>query len=65
MLISLVREHSLGLLLIEHDLDFVKSIAERLTVLSQGTIVADGSVQAVAESPVVRQIYLGHTNAHE
>jgi branched-chain amino acid transport system permease protein len=65
MLISLVREHSLGLLLIEHDLDFVKSIAERLSVLSQGTIVADGSVQAVAESPVVRQIYLGHTNAHE
>jgi branched-chain amino acid transport system permease protein len=63
VLIALVREHGLGLLLIEHDLDFVKSIAERLTVLSQGTIVADGSVQAVAESPVVRQIYLGQTIA--
>lgn len=65
VLISLVREHSLGLLLIEHDLDFVKSIAERLTVLSQGTIVADGSVQSVAESPMVRQIYLGYSKAHE
>jgi branched-chain amino acid transport system permease protein len=59
VLVALVREHGLGLLLIEHDLDFVKSIAERLTVLSNGGVLADGSVAEVIGDPRVHQIYLG------
>lgn len=62
VLTTLVREHGLGLLLIEHDLEFVKSIAERLTVLNQGTIIADGAVAAVVDTPAVQQIYLGNTD---
>jgi len=59
VLVALVREHRIGLLLIEHDLDFVKSIAERLTVLSNGKLLADGSVTDVIGDPRVQQIYLG------
>lgn len=61
VLVDLVRQHGLGLLLIEHDLDFVKSIADRITVLSSGGIVADGTVESVANSAVVRDVYLGKT----
>jgi branched-chain amino acid transport system permease protein len=51
VLIELVRRHKLGLLLIEHDLDFVKSIAQRLTVLGNGRILSDGAVAAVICRP--------------
>jgi branched-chain amino acid transport system permease protein len=57
---ELVREHCIGLLLIEHDLDFVKSIAERVTVLSNGGILADGPTDEVVSNLLVQQIYLGH-----
>jgi ABC-type uncharacterized transport system ATPase subunit len=59
LLIELVRQHKLGLLLIEHDLDFVKSIAQRLTVLGNGRILSDGAVAAVIGDPQVQQIYGG------
>jgi ABC-type branched-subunit amino acid transport system ATPase component len=60
VLVELVRRHRVGLLLIEHDLEFVKSIADRLTVLSNGELLADGTVEAVTSDPRVQQIYLGH-----
>jgi branched-chain amino acid transport system permease protein len=60
VLLALVREHGIGLLLIEHDLDFVKSVAERLTVLSNGQVLADGSVNEVVSNVGVQQVYLGH-----
>lgn len=60
---TLVREFGLGMLLIEHDLDFVKSIADRVTVLSDGGIVEDGTVEQVAESVIVREVYLGQSGA--
>ena len=63
VLTKLVRDHGLGLLLIEHDLDFVRSIADRLTVLNHGEIVADGSVEAVAGSPLVQDIYIGRSQS--
>jgi len=60
VLLALVREHGIGLLLIEHDLDFVKSVAERLTVLSNGRVLADGSANEVVSNARVQQVYLGH-----
>ncbi len=60
VLLALVREHGIGLLLIEHDLDFVKSVAERLTVLSNGQVLADGSANEVVSNAGVQQVYLGH-----
>lgn len=45
--------------LVEHDLDFVFRIAERVIVLANGSVIADGSPAAVAESQTVRDVYLG------
>ncbi|MEX0699697.1 MAG: ATP-binding cassette domain-containing protein [Acidimicrobiia bacterium] len=50
-------------ILIEHDFGFVRSIADRLIVLHDGTILLDGSVQEVASSTLLRDVYLG--SAHE
>jgi branched-chain amino acid transport system permease protein len=53
--------HGLSLLLIEHDLEFVRQIADRIIVLEQGRVALDGGTQEVVESPLVREIYLGVT----
>jgi branched-chain amino acid transport system permease protein len=59
---GLVAE-GLSVLLIEHDFDFVRDVADRITVMNQGAIVADGSVSDVSADPVVRGIYLGAVGA--
>lgn len=46
------------LLVIEHDMDFVQQIAERVTVLHQGKILAEGSYEEVEKDPRVIQVYL-------
>ncbi|MDH7798904.1 MULTISPECIES: ATP-binding cassette domain-containing protein [unclassified Beijerinckia] len=50
---------STGILLIEHDLEVALKLADRLTVLHLGQVVAHGAVAAVMEDPFVRKIYLG------
>jgi branched-chain amino acid transport system permease protein len=45
--------------LVEHDLDFVREISSRVVVLHQGKIVLDGTVADVIGSQIVRNIYLG------
>jgi len=59
MLMRLVREHGLCVLLVEHDLDFVREISSRVVVLHQGRIVLDGTVAEVVESELIRNIYAG------
>jgi branched-chain amino acid transport system permease protein len=56
---QLVREHKLSVLLVEHDLDFVRDISSRVIVLHQGRVVLDGSVSDVVGSDLVRKIYAG------
>ncbi len=58
-LADLAARHGLCLLLVEHDLDFVRGISTRVVVLHQGRLVADGSVEEVTRSEVVRAIYAG------
>lgn len=55
----LASEHKLSLLVIEHDLEFVRQIADRMIVLDQGSIALDGDTADVIVSPLVREIYLG------
>jgi branched-chain amino acid transport system permease protein len=59
ILMRLVSEHALCVLLVEHDLDFVREISSRVVVLHQGRIVLDGSVAEVVGSELIRSIYAG------
>jgi branched-chain amino acid transport system ATP-binding protein len=45
--------------LIEHDLDFVNEVADRVVVLHEGRIIEDGTPDEVGRSAVVREAYLG------
>ncbi len=56
---ELAEGHRLCILLIEHDLDFVREISTRLVVLHLGRVLADGALSEVAESELVRTVYVG------
>ena len=57
MIRSLSRE--ITILMIEHDMDVAFEIADRITVLHQGTLIAEGDVEAIRNHPQVKEIYLG------
>jgi len=46
-------------LLVEHKMDVVRSLADRIIVLHNGALVADGEPATVIASPVVQEAYLG------
>jgi len=48
-----------SILLIEHDLEVALKLADKLTVLHLGEVIAHGPVESVMDDPFVRQIYLG------
>ena len=50
---------SCAILLIEHDIDAVFSIADRITVLDNGRMIASGAPEAVRKDAAVQQAYLG------
>ena len=52
------------ILLVEHKMDVVRELADRIIVLHNGTLVADGEPAAVMASPVVQEAYLG-INPHD
>ncbi|MDH3543868.1 MAG: ABC transporter ATP-binding protein [Desulfuromonadales bacterium] len=47
------------ILLVEHDMEAIFSLADRITVLVYGEVVATGSVEEIRSNPAVRQAYLG------
>jgi branched-chain amino acid transport system ATP-binding protein len=49
------------ILLVEHKMDVVRSLADRIIVLHQGELVADGAPAEVIASPIVQEAYLGVT----
>ena len=55
----IARERDLTLLFTEHDMDVVFSIAQRITVLHQGHVIAEGAPAVVRGDPEVRRVYLG------
>src|SRR5207247_7760763 len=57
LLLSLRAEHSL--IVVEHDMDFVRSIARRVTVLHEGRVLAEGDLDQVQNDPRVVEVYLG------
>ena len=54
-----------AVLVIEHDMEFVRRIARRVTVLHQGAVLCEGPVDQVQEDPRVLEVYLGQREAHE
>ena len=49
-----------SMIVIEHDMEFVRSIADKVTVLHQGKVLAEGSMETVQSDPRVVEVYLGH-----
>ena len=50
---------SVGTVVVEHDMDFVRSIANKVTVLHEGHVLAEGDMQSVQSDPQVIEVYLG------
>jgi urea transport system ATP-binding protein len=57
LLQSLAGEHSV--VVVEHDMEFVRSIARRVTVLHEGSVIAEGDMDQVQNDPKVKEVYLG------
>ncbi len=50
---------SLNLIIIEHDMDVVFALVDRIIVMDKGSIIADGKPEEVRENKLVKEIYLG------
>jgi branched-chain amino acid transport system ATP-binding protein len=61
LIARIARERRLTLLFTEHDMAVVFSIAEKVAVMHQGRIIADGSPAAVRADAEVRRVYLGES----
>ncbi|HSU39624.1 MAG TPA: urea ABC transporter ATP-binding protein UrtD [Polyangiaceae bacterium] len=61
LLVSLAGERTV--VVVEHDMEFVRNIASRVTVLHEGRVLAEGSLDQVQANPEVVQVYLGAEHA--
>ena len=56
----LAGSHNLSLIIIEHDINFIRDLKAPVTVLHLGRVLVHGSFEEVAENERVRNVYLGH-----
>lgn len=49
-----------SIIVIEHDMEFVREIADRVTVMHMGKVIAEGSMDKVSADPKVIEVYIGH-----
>jgi branched-chain amino acid transport system ATP-binding protein len=59
LLKKISKEQGLTLVFTEHDMDIVFGISEKISVLHQGTVIADGAPEEIKANPEVRKAYLG------
>jgi len=62
---QLIKKVSAGrtVLMVEHNMNVVSSIADRITVLQRGSVIADGTYDEVSTNPQVMEAYMGTTDA--
>ena len=65
LIMDLVKELSrtLTIVVVEHKMDVVMNLAERITVMHQGKIIADGTPNSIRNNNLVKNVYLGESNA--
>ena len=61
-IIKEINQHA-TLIVVEHDMQFIRMIASKVTVFHQGAILIEDSMDVVARDPRVREVYLGHRQA--
>lgn len=61
LLLALAQSHSI--LVIEHDMEFVRQIARKVTVLHEGSVLCEGTIEEVQNDPHVIEVYLGQQSA--
>jgi urea transport system ATP-binding protein len=59
LLMSIARRHTV--VVIEHDMDFVRRFAGQVTVLHEGRVLREGTVAEVQADPRVQEVYLGRS----
>ncbi|PTW63401.1 amino acid/amide ABC transporter ATP-binding protein 1 (HAAT family) [Breoghania corrubedonensis] len=65
LIAGLKRDTDRSILLVEHKMDVIRSLADRIIVLHNGALVADGEPAEVIASPIVQQAYLGREPEEE
>ena len=54
-----------SVLIVEHDMEFVRQIAKKVTVLHEGTVLCEGSMERVQNDPTVIEVYLGRSEKED
>jgi len=59
---ELIREinKTASMIIVEHDMNFIRAIAQKVTVFHRGAILIEDTMDVVSANPVVRDVYLGH-----